>query len=81
MAKLELLVASHVRLTRKFLRNTGQVVGGEGSKRWTILGFERDWAIVDEEVLPGSFTAEEIAADPSLKYRRIAVANLEVILR
>ena len=26
-----------VRLTNEFLRNTGQVVGGEGFSRWTIV--------------------------------------------
>lgn len=55
-----------VKLTGKFLKNTGQVTGPEGSKTWTVLGFwgEGDrFALVDEPGLDGG-------------QRSIVVANL-----
>ena len=71
-------VGDFVRLTGKYLRNTGQQYSNEGQRAWKVLGFERDWAIVDEVGLVSMFTPEELTVDPSLKWRRIAIANLEV---
>jgi hypothetical protein len=71
---------ARVRLTGTFLKNTGQQRGGEGSKVWTVLGHSGDsFVIVDEEADTSYFTPEEIAADPSLKWRRINKANLQVV--
>lgn len=77
MAKKTVVVGSTVRLTGKFLRSTGQQVGGEGTKRWQVLGIHGSLAEVNE---PSAyqFTDEEYEADPSLKNRRIHVGNLEV---
>jgi hypothetical protein len=74
-------VGDAVRLTGKFLRNTGQQRGPEGQKRWKVIGITGDWAIVDEPSDLSYFAPEEIAADPSLKYRRIALENLEIVKR
>lgn len=76
---------TRVRLSGKFLRSTGQMAGGEGRKVWTVLAVTK---------LPGgaplltldepredmsSWTAEEIAADPSLKWRRISSFNCTIV--
>lgn len=66
-----------VRLTGAFLRNTGQVVGGEGLSRWTVTDIVRDFAITDEPTTVDCYTASEIMADPTLAFRRIHLANLE----
>ena len=73
-----------VRLTGAFLRNTGQIAGDEGHKRWTIQAHPgcrlcADGFVLTDE-LRGSledFTAEEYAADPLLRYRHVNAANLE----
>jgi len=72
-------VGTRVKLTGKFLKSTGQHASPEGRKVWTIKGFERDWAIVDELADTSYFTPEELAADPTLQYRRIATANLCIV--
>jgi hypothetical protein len=74
-------VGAKVRLSGKFLRATGQVTGSEGSKTWTIRGICQGgaWAIVDEPSMTNYFTPEELEADPTLKWRRIAVANLVIV--
>lgn len=51
-------------------------MGSEGLSKWHILGFDQDWAIVDEPADMSYFTADEVNADPTLKYRRISTANL-----
>lgn len=75
-----------VRMTGKFLRNTGQVASREGKKRWKVLRIDEHpsnrrgaMAVVDEKVEDDYFTAEELKADPSLKYRRILLVNLEKV--
>lgn len=73
-------VGDRVKLTAKFLRSTGQQRGDEGTKVWEILGFDNVWAIVNEPVFDSTyFTAVELEADPSLKWRRIAVSNLKLV--
>ena len=68
-----------VRMSRKFLRNTGQYAGGDSRSVWEVLSIDgaHGWAVVNEEADPTYFTAEELSADPALAYRRIALANLE----
>lgn len=69
-----------VQLTAKFLRSTRQQRGGEGAKVWEVLGFDNCWAIVNEPVFDLTyFTPTELEADPSLKWRRIAVSNLKLV--
>ncbi len=73
---------TRVRLSGKFLRSTGQIAGGEGSKVWVVMDApcsERLVAVNEERSCPEDFTPEEYAADPSLKWRRIAKANLTVV--
>ncbi len=77
-------IGDRVKLTGKFLRSTGQHSGGEGQSVWTITGFSNGgaWAITDEpaySAAAGYYSAEELAADPSLRFRRIAVANLFIV--
>ena len=66
-------VGDKVRLTGKFLRNTGQVAGGEGQSRWKVVDHGycslcmRDFVAVDERSYD----------NPSFP-RHFAVANLEV---
>lgn len=71
-----------VRLTGLFLRNTGQQAGGEGQSRWTVQAVTtmgRSAYVLTDELRPndGMFTPEELAQDPTLRYRRINAANLE----
>jgi hypothetical protein len=77
----EFKVGQKVRLTGKFLKSTGQHTGGEGRKVFTILGIQEGhgWAVVDEKVDPTYFTSEELAVDPTLAFRRIALANLCIV--
>jgi len=83
MAKFrDMSPGTKVRLSGKFLRSTGQISGGEGSKVWTVLDApcsDRLVAVDEERACPEDFTPEEYAADPSLKWRRIAKANLTVV--
>lgn len=75
-------IGDRVELTGKFLRNTGQHTGPEGMSTWVITGFTNEGrhAITDEPKSDTSYyTAEEMAADPTLCYRRIAVENLYIV--
>lgn len=36
-AKRSVPVGARIRLTGQFLRDTGQIVGGEGHRRWTVV--------------------------------------------
>ena len=65
-----------VRLSAKFLRSTGQYTGSASRRIWTIKEIQDEFAIVDEPADTRWYSAAEIAADPSLKWRRINVANL-----
>lgn len=79
MTSKPIAVGDRVQLTSKFLRNTGQYTGGEAQSVWTVTGFCHDgrWAITDELQTVSLFTDYELAADPTLKFRRIAVANIK----
>lgn len=84
-AKQPLAIGDRVQLTSKFLRNTGQYTGREPASVWTITGFTNgdQWAITDEPSCHpvGYYSAEELAADPTLAFRRIAVGNLQKVRR
>jgi hypothetical protein len=74
MAKLQ--IGDRVKLTGKFLKNTGQRTGSAGLSEWTIVGFwsEGRMALVNE---PADQTGyEDLAPEERPKWRSIAVANL-----
>jgi predicted ABC-type transport system involved in lysophospholipase L1 biosynthesis ATPase subunit len=78
----EFKVGDRVQLTGQFLRSTGQVAGGEGQKVWTVKAVKTyktspAVVIVDEPAITDYFSAEELAADPSLAFRRILSVNLK----
>ena len=73
-------IGATVRLTGHFLKSTGQQRGGEGLSRWKVMGHSGDsFVVVNEESDASYFTPAEFAADPSLKWRRINKANLEIV--
>lgn len=73
----EFQVGDKVKLTGKFLRNTGQATGPEGLSTWTVLAVDNEMITVDQEHADiGYWTAEELAADPMLKFRRFNAGNL-----
>ena len=69
-------VGDRVRLSGAYLRSTGQAASREGTKTWTVKGITGDFAIVDEAADTRWFTDSELATDPSLRWRRIALGNL-----
>jgi hypothetical protein len=80
MDKSKLAVGDKVRLTGKFLRSTGQGVGNEGRKTWTVTGLSGPFVTTDEKhpesYVSQMWTPEEVATDPTLCYRKINAANL-----
>lgn len=77
-------VGDRVRLTGKFLRSTGQQVGRAGLDVWTVTALQGSFAVTDEPLSAAAlmfYSAEELAADPTLKFRRVAVANLQKVGR
>jgi len=76
-------VGSKVKLTGKFLRSTGQVTGHAGMDRWIVQACEcrnckeGTWVCTNEPGLTDLYTTEEIAAEPWLSWRHIAVFNLQ----
>lgn len=85
MSAKQFAIGDRVQLTSKHLRNTGQYTGSGPASVWTITGFSNGgrWAITDEPSYhpPGYYSEEELAADPTLLFRRIAVANLQRVRR
>jgi hypothetical protein len=84
--KRAIQVGDRVKLTSKFLRSTGQYTGSEAQSVWTVTGLCHDgrWAITDEPAYSadaGYYSAEELAEDPTLRFRRIAVGNLQCVTR
>lgn len=76
----KIAIGDKVRLTSKFLQCTGQFTGREPQAVWTVTGLTNGdrWVIVDEPLHdPSIYSAEELADDPTLAYRRIAVGNLQ----
>jgi hypothetical protein len=77
-------------LTRYFLRATGQVRGGEGSKRWTVLevgtcGFgpaclcRNGFAAVDEEISKEGYEDVVSTRANGRLMRHISLGNLEIV--
>lgn len=81
MSKVTFKVGDRVQFSGKFLQSTGQVAGGEGRKVWTILHVDDRHGStivqVNEPATLDYYSAEELAADPSLRNRRINAANLK----
>lgn len=82
---------TRVRLTGIFLRNTGQIAGGEGQSRWnivechcglcTVRGDGFAFVAVDEphEAQSDPKGYEDLLPEDRPKWRHINVANLEVV--
>lgn len=70
-----------MRLTAKFLRNTGTLSGSLPQSVWEVTAIESSIAVTNEELpleqVRAVFTEEEIQKHPYLKFRRLAVGNLE----
>lgn len=81
--KSKIQVGDKVKLTGKFLKSTGQFKGPAGLSTWVVTAITPNgWAVTNQAVSNAtleSFAADELAADPSLKFRRIALANLYVV--
>jgi hypothetical protein len=80
--KQTITIGTRVRLTARFLRNTGQQRGREGVSRWVVQAITPNgWAQTDEPLeasyVASAFTPAELAANPGLAFRHIALANLE----
>lgn len=78
----EFTAGDRVKLSGRYLVNTGQRKGGEGQETWTVqacaceLCAGRGHVAVDEPIAGAWFTADELAACPGLAWRHVAVANL-----
>lgn len=82
MQKRPFAIGDRIQLTSKFLRNTGQYTGREPASVWTITGFSGSFIITDEpRPNDGMFSADELAADPTLAFRRIAPGNVQRVRR
>ncbi len=82
MQKQPFAIGDRIQLTSKFLRNTGQYTGSEPASVWTITGFSGSFIITDEpRPNDGMFSAEELVADPTLAFRRIAPGNVQRVRR
>ena len=83
MPNVKFPIGSKVRLTAKHLRNTGQYTGSAPQSVWTVTGYTNgnQWAVVDEPSYHpvGYYTDAELADDPTLAFRRIAVGNLQSV--
>lgn len=72
MKKPKFEPGAKVRLTGDFLRSTGQVVGGEGHSRWTVVACECGLC------KSGSFVAVNETTDgDAITWRHFNVGNLE----
>jgi len=81
MAKRKLKVGDKVRHSAKFMRSVG-LVTHRNFKPWTITGFcgpDDVWAVLDapNPTADEMYTAEEMKAEPCLRFLRVAYANLE----
>ncbi len=76
-----------VRLTGIFLKNTGQIAGGEGQSKWLIVACscslckQGDFVAVNEPHLcqkdPRGY--EDLAPEDRPKWRHFAAGNLEIV--
>lgn len=78
-----------VRFTGTYLRNTGQLTGDEGQRRWIVQKCECSFCkggqhvCTDEkhgdDYMQRFYSAEEIATLPHLRFRHIGIAGLEIV--
>lgn len=76
-----------VRLTGKYLRNTGQYKGSEGMARWIVQACKAAtpcrmcaggvYILTNEPADTAGLTAEDLVQAPCARWRRINAANLE----
>ena len=80
MSKNTIKVGDKVKLTGKHLKSTGQQGGSAGLSTWIVTALDGNFAVTNQESSPELvaqlFTVEELASDPTLKFRRIHVGNL-----
>jgi hypothetical protein len=78
-------VGTRIRLTGKFLRSTGQAVGGEGQSVWIVRECpcslcKRDFVCSNQERTPAelalNYTPDEIRDMPHLRFRHFALSNV-----
>lgn len=76
----KLKIGDRVRHSAKFMRSVG-LVTHRNFQPWTITGFSGPFAIMDEplpeDFARAYFTPEEMEADPTLRFLRVNVANIE----
>jgi len=76
-----------VRLTGKFLRNTGQVKGREAVACWTVqtcscaqgMCGNPTYTLTNQSADTSYYTVDELKEQPCLYWRRIASSNLEKV--
>ena len=61
-SKTSFQVGDRVRLTGKFLRNTGQYTGKDAHGKWTVVSVDDDFIGVDEPADTSWFSPEEAKA-------------------
>lgn len=78
--KSKIKVGDRVKLTGKHLKNTGQQRGSAGLSTWVVTAIKGNFITTNEENSPEMcamfWTAEEMAEDPSLKFRRVHIGNV-----
>lgn len=79
-------VGDKVQLTGAFLRSTGQFVGNEGQRKFLVRECEcsmcarGQFVLTDQptsELTLQTYTLDELQKHPHLRFRHIAVANLQ----
>ena len=81
----KITVGCRVRLTGDFLRNTGQVCGGEGQSKWNVVECDcglcetGDYVAVNQPHICQSDPTgyEDLPVEKRPKYRHINIHNLE----
>lgn len=87
MSKLnaQMLPGTRVKLSGKFLRNTGQALGDEGQRRWVVQecpcrGCKSGRLVAtDQEGSVECYTPAELQEHPYLRQRHIARSNLVIV--
>lgn len=72
-----------IRLTRAFLRSTGQYAGQDANATWTVQACDcarcasGEYVATNQSAIIDYFTAEELAAEPYLRMRHLNASNIE----
>lgn len=77
---MTLRVGDRVRYSRAFMRSVG-LVTHRNFQPWTITAIDGPFAVLDEPFPMAAefYTAEELESDPTLRFLRVNVANLEKV--